>query len=160
MRSLVLYLLKSGFCMYLGKLHLHPISESYQFNPSLTYLDMLAQKQKPRQKAGSDSEDDGPPPDPDDPTPAKTPPKRERKASTSSAKEVVVTARRSNDGNEELGGLSSLRREMIMKHRKEREEAWESLEWRDDEVWSRRICLCSAYDSRLALIVIRFQRDF
>lgn len=53
-------------------LHLHPIAETHQFNPSLTYLDEISKAQKRQSRRGvatSDDEDD-PPPDIDDPAPA------------------------------------------------------------------------------------------
>lgn len=116
-----------------GKLHLHPISETHQFGPNLSYLDLLSKTSRPRRPTGSDDEDDGPPPDPDEPVPDKPAPKKEKKASSSSAKEVTVSARRAPD-SEDLGGLSTLRREMIGNRRKEREEPWETLEWKDEGV--------------------------
>ncbi|KAF9044861.1 hypothetical protein BDZ89DRAFT_1089789 [Hymenopellis radicata] len=62
-----------------GELHLHPIKETHQFRPTLTYLDYLTNKHRRRGGAGdSDSEDDEPPPDPDEPSSA-TPQKAAKK---------------------------------------------------------------------------------
>ncbi|KDR85135.1 hypothetical protein GALMADRAFT_233778 [Galerina marginata CBS 339.88] len=113
-----------------GKLHLHPISETHQFRPTLTYLDILSRKNR-RTLAGSDSDsDDGPPPDPDEPTPVVAP-KKEKKSS-GDPKEVHVSARKSEDQNGPgQGGLSAVRREMLQIIRAEEDEKWESLEFCD-----------------------------
>ena len=52
-----------------GKLFLHPISETHQFRPTLTYMDALTRKSRRRGGGFSDDESDGPPPDPDEPAP-------------------------------------------------------------------------------------------
>ncbi len=113
-----------------GKLHLHPISETHQLRPTLTYLDVLSRKNK-RSRAGeseSDS-DDGPPPDPDESLPA--PPKKEKKPS-GEAKEVHVTARKTDDtAGLGQGGTSAVRREMLHIIRTEEEEKWENLDFCD-----------------------------
>jgi len=113
-----------------GKLHLHPIDETHQFRPSLTYLDMQSRKNK-RSGYNSDS-DDGPPPDPDDPNPVVAP-KREKKASSDS-KEVQVSAKRTDDKGGfggAGGGLSAARREILTLIRNEDDENWETLEFCD-----------------------------
>ena len=99
---------------------------------------MLSRKGK-RSKTGagseSDSDDDGPPPDPDEPVPAIQPSKKERKMGE--AKEVQVSTRRTEDkGNMtyQQGGLSSVRREMLLALRNEEEESGEDLEFCDGEV--------------------------
>ncbi|KAJ7102136.1 DNA-directed RNA polymerase III subunit Rpc5 [Mycena belliarum] len=116
-----------------GQLHLHPISETHQLRPTLTYLDILSRKSKRSRAGGSDSDsDDGPPPDPDEPAPAPAP-KKEKKAS-GEAREVQVTARKSEDkgGVQPVhGGLSSARREMLIAIRAEEDEAWQDLEFCD-----------------------------
>ncbi|KAJ7431820.1 DNA-directed RNA polymerase III subunit Rpc5 [Mycena galericulata] len=117
-----------------GQLHLHPISETHQLRPTLTYLDILSRKNKrSRGGGGSDSDsDDGPPPDPDEPAPAPAP-KKEKKPS-GDAREVQVTARKSEDkgGIQPLqGGLSTARREMLIAIRAEEDEAWQDLEFCD-----------------------------
>jgi DNA-directed RNA polymerase-3 subunit RPC5 len=119
----------------IGQLHLHPISETYQFRPTLTYMDVLSSKG--RRRAGEDSDsDDGPPPDPDDPTPLPVPPKKEKKIKAGEAKEVSVSARKSEDksGMQLMGGLSTARREMLAIMRAEEDEVWEDLEFCDGEV--------------------------
>jgi DNA-directed RNA polymerase-3 subunit RPC5 len=113
---------------------LHPISETHQFSPNLSYLDVLSKNSRPRRSNAEDDEDEGPPPDPDDPQPAQPLQKKVEKASASNAKEVTVTARRAGESSEDLGGLSSLRRELILKRRKERDETWQALEWHDKQV--------------------------
>ncbi|KAJ6604448.1 DNA-directed RNA polymerase III subunit Rpc5, partial [Mycena vulgaris] len=117
-----------------GQLHLHPISETHQLRPTLTYLDILSRKSKrSRAGGGSDSDsDDGPPPDPDEPAPAPAP-KKEKKAS-GEAREVQVTARKSEDkgGIQPVqGGLSTARREMLIAIRAEEDESWQDLEFCD-----------------------------
>jgi len=116
-----------------GKLHLHPISETHQFSPNLSYLDVLSKNSSPRHPNASDEDEEGPPPDPDDPQPAPSSPKKVKKAGTSNAKEVTVAARRVGDGSEDLGGLSSVRRELILKRRKERDEPWQALDYHDEQ---------------------------
>jgi DNA-directed RNA polymerase-3 subunit RPC5 len=111
-----------------GKLYLHPISQTHQFRPTLTYLDILSRKIKRSRGADSDSDsDDGPPPDPDEIAPA-VPLKKEKKAA-GEAKEVHVSARKSDDqsGLGGQGSLSAVRREMLHIIRVEEEEQWESL---------------------------------
>lgn len=117
-------------------MYLHPISETHQFSPNLSYLDVLSKNSRPRRSNDEDDEDEGPPPDPDDPQPAQPPPKKVKKGS-SNAKEVTVTTRRAGESGEDLGGLSSLRRELILKRRKERDEPWRPLAWHDEEVRRR-----------------------
>ncbi|KAJ7225723.1 DNA-directed RNA polymerase III subunit Rpc5 [Mycena pura] len=115
-----------------GQLHLHPISETHQLRPTLTYLDVLSRKQKrSRGGAGSDSDsDDGPPPDPDEPAPA--PALKKEKKPTGEAREVHVAARKEDrDGGLSLGGLSAARREMLVAIRAEEDEGWQDLEYFD-----------------------------
>ncbi|KAJ7786098.1 DNA-directed RNA polymerase III subunit Rpc5 [Mycena metata] len=119
-----------------GQLHLHPISETHQLRPTLTYLDILSRKNKrSRGGGGSDSDsDDGPPPDPDEPAPAPTPAPKKEKKSAGEAREVQVTARKAEDkgGAQQLqGGLSVARREMLIAIRAEEDEAWQDLEFCD-----------------------------
>lgn len=130
---------------FVGKLILHPISEVLQFRPSLTYMDILSRRagaQSRRRAMGtdSDSESDGPPPDPDEPAPPpKEKEKGKKKESTSElpAREVQVTTRRVEDmagGMAFPGGLSGVRREMLMQMRAESDDKWENLKWFDPEV--------------------------
>ncbi|KAG6842543.1 hypothetical protein C0991_000069 [Blastosporella zonata] len=113
-----------------GQLHLHPISQTHQFRPTLTYLDMLSRKNK-RSRAGDDSDsDDGPPPDPDEPAPMPVA-KKERKP-VGESREVQVTARKMEDkGGQMQGGLSVVRREMLQAIRAEEDEEWEDLQFYD-----------------------------
>ena len=124
---------------YVGQLHLHPISETHQLRPTLTYLDILSRKTKrPRADAGTDSDsDEGPPPDPDEPAPAPSPKQREKKP-VPEAKEAQVTARRADDkgGPQLLGGLSTVRREILSTVRAEEEEGWQDLAFCGVEVTS------------------------
>ncbi|KAF7339645.1 DNA-directed RNA polymerase III subunit rpc5 [Mycena sanguinolenta] len=117
-----------------SQLHLHPISETHQLRPTLTYLDILSRKNKrSRAGGGSDSDsDDGPPPDPDEPAPPPAP-KKEKKP-TGEAREVQVTARKSEDkGNLQQipGGPSAARREMLIAIRSEEDESWQDLEFHE-----------------------------
>ncbi|KAF8587264.1 hypothetical protein K439DRAFT_1645868 [Ramaria rubella] len=120
-----------------GHLHLHPLSETHQVRPTLTYLDVLSRKSRRLRNGGDESEsDDGPPPDPDDPTPAAPAIKKEKKAAGES-KEVQVTAKKTLEdktGSQQFqGGLSQVRREMLVMIRDEAEEPWEELEYCDGE---------------------------
>ena len=133
--------------MFLGKLYLHPISQTHQFRPTLTYLDILSRKNKRSRGGDSDSDsDDGPPPDPDEIAPA-VPLKKEKKAA-GEAKEVHVSARKSDDqsGLGGQGSLSAVRREMLHIIRVEEEEQWESLAFCNVTVRGLNILssLCSA----------------
>jgi DNA-directed RNA polymerase III subunit RPC5 len=123
-------------------LHLHPISETHQLRPTLTYLDVLSRKSK-RSKAGegTDSEsDEGPPPDPDEPVLPPIPSPKKDKKSVGEAKEVQVSARKSDENKGGMqpfqGGLSTVRREMLSAIRAEDDEMWEDLEFCGGEVWS------------------------
>jgi DNA-directed RNA polymerase III subunit RPC5 len=122
----------------LGKLHLHPISETHQLRPTLTYLDVIHRKSRRRGAESDDESDDGPPPDPDEPPPAPVE-KKERKPATD-AKDIQVSARKSADdknaSNSLQGGLSAGRREMLIALRAEEDEPWEELEFFSGEVSS------------------------
>lgn len=104
-------------------LHLHPVSEIHQFKPSLTYLDVLSRPTRRKASDSDDSEDDGPPPDPDEPVPAPAPKAKKEKGKEVEAKEITVSAKKADDANLQ-GGLSTMRREMLLGMRKEQEEAW------------------------------------
>ncbi|EUC65289.1 sin-like motif protein [Rhizoctonia solani AG-3 Rhs1AP] len=110
-----------------GKLYLHPVHDVLQLRPSLTYLDAMSKKQK--RARGEDSDDEGPPPDPDEPAPPPTAPKEKKKTES---KEVLVTARKADDksGTQTVGGLSTIRREMLNLIREEHEEQWQSLDYK------------------------------
>ncbi|KAH9082109.1 DNA-directed RNA polymerase III subunit Rpc5 [Lactarius deliciosus] len=115
-------------------LHLHPLTETHQLRPTLTYLDALNRKSRRARGADSDSEsDDGPPPDPDEVPPISTPPKA--KGPVGGAKEVQVTARKVDEkGGQHLqGGLSAVRREMLMGIRAEEEDEWQELAYHGPE---------------------------
>jgi len=118
-----------------GQLHLHPVTETHQLRPTLTYLDAISRKSKRRPGAGSDSDsDDGPPPDPDDPAPP--PVVKKEKKPAGDAREVQVSARKALDDKgsgiqASQGGLSTVRREMLLAIRTEDEEPWEDLKYYD-----------------------------
>ncbi|KAG2077158.1 hypothetical protein BDR04DRAFT_1089488 [Suillus decipiens] len=118
-----------------GQLHLQPISETHQFRPTLTYLDIMSRKsRRSRGDAGSDEDsDDGPPPDPDEPPPpVQTASKKEKKPLE--VKEVQVSARKAGDDKGNLqGGLSAVRREMLLAIRAEDDEVWNDLDFCDGE---------------------------
>lgn len=113
-----------------GKLHLHPISETHQLRPTLTYLDVLSRKSKRLRPGEFDSDsDDGPPADPDEPAPLV--PKKEKRP-VGEAKEVHVTARKADDSASLIqGGISAVRREMLHIIRQEEEEKWQNLDFYD-----------------------------
>lgn len=117
-------------------MHLHPINETYQLRPTLTYIDVLTRKTKrPRGGAGSDDDsDDGPPPDPDEPAPAPAPKKEKKKSGET--KEVQVSVKKVSDdkGMSLGGGLTAVRREMLLAIRAEEDEKWEDYEYCDGEV--------------------------
>jgi len=126
-----------SFSGWQGHLHLQPISETHQFRPTLTYLDVMSQKtRRSRGDAGSDEDsDDGPPPDPDEPLPVLTAASKKEKKPLE-AKEVQVSARKAMDDKGNLqGGLSAVRREMLLAIRAEEDEAWQDLEFCDGEVF-------------------------
>lgn len=118
-----------------GRLNLHPISETYQFRPTLTYLDALSKKNK-RTGADDDSDsDDGPPLDPDEPPPAVQASKKEKKQA-GEAKEVQVTARKALDDKNTgsmQGGLSASRRDMLALIRAEEDDVWQNFEFCDND---------------------------
>ncbi|KAG0709009.1 hypothetical protein DFH29DRAFT_979160 [Suillus ampliporus] len=111
-----------------GHLHLQPISEMHQFRPTLT-VDVREAMQ------GSDEDsDDGPPPDPDEPPPVQIASKKEKKPLE--VKEVQVSARKAADDKGNLqGGLSAVRREMLLAIRAEEDEVWQDLDFCDGEVF-------------------------
>lgn len=116
-----------------GRLHLVPISETHQFRPTLTYLDIISRKTRRSRGGGSDSEsDDGPPPDPDEVLPTVTAPKKEKKAAE--AKEVQISVRKSGDDKSFQGGMSTARREMLLALRAEEDEPWQAVQFCDGEV--------------------------
>ncbi len=125
----------------LGELHLHPISETHQFRPTLTYLDVFSRKNRRSRANADDSDsDDGPPPDPDEAPPVVAA-KKEKKAATD-AKEIQVTARKTDDkgGLQAQGGLSTARREMLAIIRAEEDEDWVDLEYHDTNVGAPSTC--------------------
>lgn len=113
------------------ELHLHPINETHQFRPTLTYLDILSRKSK-RSRVGSDSDsDDGPPPDPDEPPPVSAPKKEKKPVEV---REIQVSTRKADDKNSihsAQSGLSAVRREMLQIIRKEEDEDWEDIQFHD-----------------------------
>ncbi|KAL4243457.1 DNA-directed RNA polymerase III subunit Rpc5 [Abortiporus biennis] len=117
-----------------GKLFLHPINEMHQLRPTLTYMDILTRKTK-RKGAGSDDDsDDGPPPDPDDPTPTVAAPKKEKKP-VGEAKEIHVALKKTIDdkGLPMGGGMTAVRRDMLMAIRAEEDETWDDYTFCDAE---------------------------
>ena len=115
---------------------MHPISETHQLRPTLTYIDVLSRKAK-RHKGGGgsdDDSDDGPPPDPDEPQQA--PAHRKEKKPVGEAKEVQISVRKTVDdrGIPTGGGVTSTRREMLLAIRAEEDEQWEDYTFHDGEV--------------------------
>jgi len=111
-----------------GTLHLHPLSETHQLRPTLTYLDTLNRKSRRPRGADSDSDSgDGTPPDPDEVSPVSI--TKKAKKPSGEAKEVQIAARKAEEkgGRDLQGGLSTIRREMLMSIRAEEEEGWQDL---------------------------------
>lgn len=116
-----------------GRLHLVPVSETHQFRPTLSYLDVMSRKARHARGVASDSEsDDGPPLDPDEVLPTTSAPKKEKK--TADAREVQVSARKSGDDKGFQGGMSTARREMLLAIRAEDDEPWQPVQFCDGEV--------------------------
>ncbi|KAJ3000180.1 hypothetical protein NUW54_g6830 [Trametes sanguinea] len=129
-----------------GRLHLHPISETHQFRPTLTYMDMHTRKTRRTREDDSD-EDDGPPPDPDEPVPVPVPKKEKKPAGD--AKEVQVAVRKTGEssGLQFQGGLTQVRRDMLTMIHAEEDERWDDYEYCGGEVGA----LLSASDSLLTM---------
>ncbi len=129
-------------------IYLHPVAQVHQFKPSLSYLDVISRKNNRKRSGGnSDSDsDDGPPPDPDEPPLRLKHPRRKKIKKTSEAKEVTVVVKKTDDkgGIQFQGGLSTARREMLSALRKEGDEPWQEVQYRDAEV-------CSPYEFSLVL---------
>lgn len=96
---------------------------------------MSGKSRRSRGNAGSyEDSDDGPPPDPDEPPPVQIASKKEKKPLE--VKEVQVSARKAGDDKGNLqGGLSAVRREMLLAIRAEEDEVWEDLDFCDGEVF-------------------------
>lgn len=111
-----------------GRLSLHPVAETLQLRPTLTYMDHISRKKGGRGGEESGSEDDGPPRDPDE-----VPPDAVKKEKPEpQAKEVQVSVRKSTpDEKNILGGLSVQRRELLAHIRAEEEDPWEELVYYD-----------------------------
>lgn len=99
-------------------------------------MDILSRKNKRGRPGESDDEsDDGPPPDPDEVVP--TPVKKEKDKKTGEAKEVQVSVRKTGEeksGVHFQGGVTVVRREMLMIIRGEEDEKWEDYEYCDPQV--------------------------
>lgn len=109
-------------------------------------MDVLTRKTKRKTNADSDDDsDDGPPPDPDEPAPPPAP-KKEKKPALE-AREVQVAVRKvADDKTAQLGGgLTTMRREMLMAIRAEEGEMWEDYVYHEEEVrafYSCVVALC------------------
>jgi DNA-directed RNA polymerase-3 subunit RPC5 len=134
--ELLVYFVRMKLINHPGTLHLHPLSETHQLRPTLTYLDALNRKsRRPRgTDSDSDSGDGSPPPDPDDVPPVSAP--KKGKKSAGEAKEVQVAARKAEEkgGRDIQGGMSVMRRELLMSLRVEEEEEWQNLTYHSPEV--------------------------
>lgn len=133
-------------CRVPGHLHLHPVQETHQLRPTLTYLDVHGRKTT-RGGGGSDSDSDGgPPPDPDDAAPPPPPPPKREKKPAAETKEVHVSAKQTDDRDaQNQGGLSAARREILRTIRMEEDDEWQDLDYRDVMV----IVLCPLLFSSL-----------
>lgn len=116
-----------------GELHLHPVSRTLQFRPTMSYLDVLARKTKPRRHGADSDSDDGPPPDPDEPPPPPT--AKAKSKAAPEAREVQLSVKKANDDKmaQALGGLTQVRKDMLIKLREEAEETWEDWDYRDSD---------------------------
>ncbi|TBU64937.1 DNA-directed RNA polymerase III subunit Rpc5 [Dichomitus squalens] len=112
-----------------GRLYLHPINETHQFRPTLTYMDMHLRKSRRTRPGDESDEDEGPPPDPDEPAPAPAP-KKEKKPS-GQAKEVQVAVRKTaeSQGLQFTGGMTQIRRDMLTLIHAEEDEQWDDYEY-------------------------------
>ncbi|KAI5991640.1 DNA-directed RNA polymerase III subunit Rpc5 [Pisolithus albus] len=114
------------------RLHLVPVSETHQFRPTLTYLDLTSRKSgRSKGGAGTDSDSDDYPPDPDEPVPVVAAAKKEKKPAE--GKEVQMSARKlvEDRNNSIQGGMSAIRREMLLAMRAVEEEPWQAIEFCD-----------------------------
>jgi DNA-directed RNA polymerase-3 subunit RPC5 len=117
-----------------GEIHLHPVSRTLQFRPTMTYLDVLARKQRPRRTGADSDSDDGPPPDPDEPQVPSVP--KAKKKVTIDAREVQLSAKKAQDDKLQVGfnNLSQVRQEMLAQLRIETTESWQDWEYCDVDV--------------------------
>ncbi|EJD32823.1 hypothetical protein AURDEDRAFT_131983 [Auricularia subglabra TFB-10046 SS5] len=99
----------------------------------MSYLDVLACKTKPRRPGADSDSDDGPPPDPDEPPPPPT--TKAKSKAAPEAREVQLSVKKTNDDKmaQTMGGLTQVRKGMLMKLREEAEEALEHWEYRDED---------------------------
>ncbi|KAF8337418.1 DNA-directed RNA polymerase III subunit Rpc5 [Cantharellus anzutake] len=123
-----------------GCLHLHPISETHQFKPNLSYLDFSRKTSSKRAALGAPvnpaSDDEGPDSDDaDDDHPAvgsaASKPKK-RPGAGAGLREISVSAKRTDDGWQGAS-LSDVRLEIMAKTQSEREARWFDLEYRGIE---------------------------
>ncbi|EPT04209.1 hypothetical protein FOMPIDRAFT_1027991 [Fomitopsis schrenkii] len=129
-----------------GQLHLHPISETHQLRPTLTYMDVLSRKnRRGRGGAGSDDDsDDGPPPDPDEPAPV--PIAKKEKKPSGEAKEVQVAVRRGDDkGLQSQGGMTQVRRDMLKMVHDEEDQEWQDYQYCDGETEASNVAFDSVF---------------
>ncbi|KZT57410.1 hypothetical protein CALCODRAFT_434231 [Calocera cornea HHB12733] len=99
------------------KLYLHPLERTYQLRPSLDYLDALAAKEKESRRGRGDEDDE------EEEEEGETRVKRD-------VREVIGTVKGSGT-DKEFGGMSTVRKEMLVMMRDEKEEKWHDLEWND-----------------------------
>lgn len=98
-------------------------------------MDILSRRSKRSWGGTSDSDsDDGPPPDPDELT--RIPVAKKEKRPTGELKEVQVSARKIEDKGsaQGLGGLSTVRKEILHTIRVEEDVSWEDLQFYDVSV--------------------------
>lgn len=117
-----------------GRLHLHPISETHQFRPTLTYIDMHLRKSRRTCGGDDEDEDDGPPPDPDEPPPAQVPKKEKKPAGEAKEVQVAVRKMAESQGLHFTGGMTQIRRDMLTLIHAEEDEHWDDYEYCGGEV--------------------------
>ena len=132
-----------------GEIHLHPVSRTLQFRPTMTYLDVLQRKMRPKRGGGDSDSDDGPPPDPDEP--AVPPPPKTKKKADLDAREVQLTAKKVDDKLQAgMNNLSDVRQEMLARLRTEMSDNWQDWEYCDVEVRTFTSCRWHRLDLTLS----------
>jgi len=114
-----------GINPLIDQLHLHRISATYKFRPSLTYVDLHSQKTKRRR-----GEEEGTLSDEAEEEEEDAKPRMKGKA-LGEAKEVMVSARKTGESKFPTG-MSDMRRELLRNLRAEELETWVPLKYQDE----------------------------
>ncbi|KZO98350.1 hypothetical protein CALVIDRAFT_535428 [Calocera viscosa TUFC12733] len=116
------------------KLYLHPLEKTYQLRPSLDYLDALAAKEKESRRGRDDDDEE----EEDD--------EREGRVKPRDVREVIGSVK-GTGGDKEFGGMSTVRKEMLVMVRDEKEEKWHDLEWNDNNTERANVLYESLFPS-------------